>query len=152
MSLGGSGSTTWDNAITAAWEEGVLAVVAAGNSNADASTASPARSPEAITVGNIQSNDARSSSSNYGPSVDIWAPGTGVLSSYYTSDTATATSSGTSMAAPHVAGLVSYLRGLEGASTASAVTARVIALATTTRTLTGIQGAPNRLAYNGNGR
>ena len=154
MSLGGAGSTTWDAAITAAWAQGVLAVVASGNENTDASTRSPARSPEAITVGNVQSNLARyggSSGSNYGPAVDIMAPGTAILSSYRTSDTATATLSGTSMASPHVAGLVSYIRALEGKMSAEKVKARVLELATTGK-VTDLQGSADRLAYNGNGR
>ncbi|KAF9697838.1 hypothetical protein EKO04_004302 [Ascochyta lentis] len=154
MSLGGPGSTVWDNAITAAWSRGVLAVVAAGNENQLASNRSPARSAEVLCVGNVQSNDARyagSTGSNYGPAVDIFAPGTSILSAYFSSDTATATLIGTSMASPHVAGLVSYLRGLEGLSSASAVKARVLELATPDRVTDALDSA-NLLAYNGNGR
>jgi subtilisin family serine protease len=154
MSLGGAGSTTWDRAITAAWEQGVLSVVAAGNENQLASTRSPARSPEAITVGNVQSNLARyggSSGSNYGPAVDIMAPGTGIVSSYRTSDTATQSLTGTSMASPHVAGLVSYIRGLEGPLSAEAVKERVYELAVTGK-VTDLKESADRLAYNGNGR
>ncbi|KAH7066654.1 subtilisin-like protease-like protein [Paraphoma chrysanthemicola] len=151
MSLGGPGSATWDSAITAAWSQGVLSVVAAGNENVLASTRSPARSPEALTVGNLQSDDRRNPGSNYGPTVDIWAAGTGITSSWYTSNTATASLTGTSMASPHVAGLVSYLRGLEGLSSASAIRSRVLALATPGRVVDGL-GAANLVAYNGNGR
>lgn len=153
MSLGGQGSTTWDAAVTAAWSQGVLAVVAAGNENTLASTRSPARSPEALCVGNVQSNDVRyqgTTGSNYGPAVDIWAAGTGIVSTYRTSDSATASLTGTSMASPHVAGLVSYLRGLEGPSSAEAIKARVLALATPGRVTDG-QGAANLMAYNGAG-
>ncbi|KAJ4992443.1 subtilase [Stagonosporopsis vannaccii] len=154
MSLGGPGSTVWDQAITAAWNRGVLAVVASGNENQLASNRSPARSPEVLCVGNVQSNDARrsgTSGSNFGPAVDIFAAGTGIISAYYTSDTATASLTGTSMASPHVAGLVSYLRGLEGLSSAAAIKARVLELATPNR-VTDAQGSANLLAYNGNGR
>lgn len=154
MSLGGPGSTVWDQAITAAWNRGVLAVVAAGNENQLASNRSPARSPEVICVGNVQSNDARRSGttgSNYGPAVDIFAAGTGVISTYFRSDTDTASLTGTSMASPHVAGLVSYLRGLEGFSSAAAIKQRVYDLATPNR-VTDAQGSMNLLAYNGNGR
>lgn len=154
MSLGGPGSTTWDNAITTAWEQGVLATVAAGNENQLASNRSPARSPESICVGNVQSNLQRyggSSGSNYGPAVGIFAPGTGVISSYRTSDTATTSLTGTSMASPHIAGLVSYIRGLEGPSTAEAVKARVYALATAGN-VQDLKNSADRLAYNGNGR
>jgi subtilisin family serine protease len=154
MSLGGAGSTTWDAAITAAWNQGVLAVVAAGNENQPASTRSPARSPEAICVGNVQSNLQRyggTSGSNYGPAVDIFAAGTQVPSAWRTSDTATQTLSGTSMAAPHIAGLVSYIRGLEGPMSAEDVKARVYELAVTGK-VKDLKESADRLAYNGNGR
>jgi subtilisin family serine protease len=153
LSLGGPGSTVWDNAITSAWARGVLSVVAAGNENQLASNRSPARSPEALCVGNVQSNDARRSGptgSNFGPAVDIFAAGTGIVSAYFNSDSATATLTGTSMAAPHVAGLVSYLRGLEGGMSARSVRERVLGLATEGR-VTDAQGSANLLAFNGGG-
>ena len=151
MSLGGPGSTVWDQAITAAWNRGVLAVVAAGNENQLASNRSPARSAEVLCVASIASNDARSSFSNHGAAVDIFAAGSSIVSTYYRSDTDTATLSGTSMASPHVAGLVSYLRGVEGASSAASVRQRVLDLATRGR-VTDTQNSVNLLAYNGNGR
>lgn len=154
MSLGGAGSAIWDAAVTAAWAQGVLAVVAAGNENQNASTRSPARSPEAITVGNIQPDLARyngSSGSNYGEAVDIFAAGTGVLSAYRLNDTAVQSLTGTSMAAPHVAGLISYIRGLEGKSSAEMAKARLYELAITGM-VTDLMGSSDRLAYNGNGR
>jgi oryzin len=153
MSLGGSVSPTWDAAISASWAKGVLSVVAAGNENQLASNSSPARSPEVICVGNIQADDSRwngGGASNYGDAVDIWAPGTAILSSYYQSDSATAKLTGTSMAAPQVAGLVSYLRGLEGASSAADIKARVYALATPDL-VQDTKGGKNLLAYNGVG-
>ncbi|KAF2275330.1 subtilisin-like protease-like protein [Westerdykella ornata] len=151
MSLGGAGSTTWDNAITAAWNQGVLAVVAAGNENQPASSRSPARSPEAICVGNVQQDLKRyggSTGSNYGPAVDIFAAGTGIISAYRGSDNATWTLTGTSMAAPHVAGLVSYLRGLEGPMTGEAVKARLYELAVVGK-VTDLRESADRLAFNG---
>lgn len=154
MSLGGAGSTTWDAAVTSAWNQGVLAVVASGNENQPASTRSPARSPEAICVGNVQQDLRRyggSSGSNYGPAVDIMAPGTNILSAYRTNDTATVSLSGTSMASPHVAGLVTYIRGLEGPLTAEAVKARVYELAIP-GLVQDLKESADRLAYNGNGR
>lgn len=154
MSLGGRASTTWDAVITAAYAKGVLSVAASGNENRDAKDSSPARSPEIICVGNMQSNDAIYSGqfgSNYGSTVDILAPGTNVQSLSFASDSATTSKTGTSMASPHVAGLISYIRGLEGAMTAEAVKARVLALATPNK-ITGLRGEANLLAYNGNGR
>lgn len=153
MSLGGAASATWDAAITAAWSQGVLAVVAAGNENRDASLVSPARSPEVICVGNLQRNDSRyagPSGSNYGSAVDIFAAGTGIVSSFHTSDDAIQVLSGTSMASPHVAGLVSYLRGLEGPMSAEEVKARVYGLATPDR-VADARGSANLVAYNGVG-
>jgi subtilisin family serine protease len=86
--------------------------VAAGNSNANANTFSPARVATAITVGSTDRNDARSSFSNFGAVVDVFAPGRDITSAWNTSDTATNTISGTSMATPHVAGVVArYLQG-----------------------------------------
>lgn len=152
LSLGGAASAAWDKAVTAAWDAGVLAVVAAGNENQPASNRSPARSPEAVTVGNVQSDLKRYggvSGSNYGPAVDIFAAGTSVISAYRTSDNATQSLTGTSMAAPHVAGLVSYIRGLEGPATAEVIKSRLYALAQTGR-ITDLKESADRLAYNGN--
>jgi oryzin len=151
MSLGGKGSATWDAAVSAAWAQGVLSVVAAGNENQLASNTSPGRSPEVICVGNIQTGDSRyngGSASNFGDAVDIWAPGTAILSAYRFSDNSTTRLTGTSMASPQVAGLVSYLRGLEGASSAADVKARVYALATPD-IVTDTKGGVNLLAFNG---
>jgi len=105
MSLGGSGTQqAMREALDGAVNAGVTVVVAAGNSNGNACSFSPAFVPNAITVGSTTSTQARSSFSNYGSCVDIWAPGSNVLSAGVASDTATATYSGTSMACPHVSG------------------------------------------------
>ena len=105
MSLGGGASRATDDAVNNAINSGVVMAVAAGNENADACNSSPARAPNAITVGAIDArNDTRAGFSNFGSCVDISGPGVGVLSSSNTSDTATANLSGTSMATPHVAG------------------------------------------------
>lgn len=151
MSLGGRASATWDAAITAGFSRGALSVVASGNENQDAANSSPARSPEVICVGNMQRDGARyggTYGSNYGPVVDIFAAGTAIVSADYRSDTGTSTKTGTSMAAPHVAGLVSYLRGVEGPSTAAGIKARIYALGTKD-IVTDTQGSTNLLAYNG---
>jgi subtilisin family serine protease len=104
MSLGGGLNTSVNAAVTNSIADGVTYAVAAGNSNADACGFSPASTPNAITVGATDSNDIRASDSNWGNCVDIYAPGSGITSAWSTSDTATNTISGTSMASPHVAG------------------------------------------------
>lgn len=104
MSLGGAVSTALDTAVKNSIADGVTYAIAAGNSNRDACKFSPARVPEAITVGATTNTDARASYSNYGACLDLFAPGSSITSAWYTSNTATNTISGTSMATPHVAG------------------------------------------------
>lgn len=104
MSLGGPVDAALDQAVRNSIADGVTYCVAAGNSAANASTASPAGVTEAITVSATDINDAFASFSNYGAVVDIAAPGVSITSDWYTSNTATATISGTSMASPHVCG------------------------------------------------
>ncbi len=105
MSLGGGGNTSADAAAANLHTtHGITVVVAAGNSNADACGFSPAREPLMITVGSTDSTDTRSSFSNWGTCLDWFAPGSNITSAWIGSNTATSTISGTSMAAPHVAG------------------------------------------------
>ncbi|PYH99078.1 subtilisin-like protein [Aspergillus ellipticus CBS 707.79] len=151
MSLGGGYSRTFNNAVENAFDMGVLSVVAAGNENADASHTSPASAPDAVTVAAMNRSNARANFSNYGPVVDIFAPGENVLSAWIGSTSATNTISGTSMSTPHITGLVIYLMTLEELSTPGAATARLKALATR-NVVTNASGSPNLLAYNGNGR
>ena len=92
MSLGGGVSTALDNAVNNSIASGVTYAIAAGNSNVNASNYSPARVAAAITVGSSTSSDARSSFSNFGTVVDIFAPGSSIMSAWSTSNTATATS------------------------------------------------------------
>ena len=111
MSLGGGRSAALDLAVQRGIADGVTFVVAAGNSSANACLSSPAGEPLAITVGSSTSADARSSFSNFGTCVDLFAPGSNITSAWIGSSTATAVKSGTSMASPHVAGIVAL--GLE---------------------------------------
>lgn len=109
MSLGGLASSTLDSAVQSMINRGITVVVAAGNSSSDACLYSPARVPGAITVAASARNDVFASFSNAGSCVDLVAPGVEITSSVSTSDTALAVYSGTSMAAPHVAGTVASM-------------------------------------------
>lgn len=116
MSLGGGKSQALDLAVNAAVKAGLHFAVAAGNENQDACNTSPASAEGAITVGASTISDERAYFSNYGKCVDIFAPGLNILSTYIGSDSATAYLSGTSMASPHVAGLLSYYLSLQPGS------------------------------------
>jgi aqualysin 1 len=146
MSLGGGASTSLDNAVKNSIADGVVYAVAAGNSNRDACRFSPARVPEAITVGATTSSDARASYSNFGSCLDLFAPGSSITSAWYTSNTATNTISGTSMAAPHVAGVAAlYLEGHSG--TPQQVRDAIVNAATTNKVTNPGRNSPNRLLY-----
>ncbi|MEW2811518.1 S8 family peptidase [Streptomyces massasporeus] len=145
MSLGGGASATLDTAVRNSIASGVTYAVAAGNSSTTASSSSPARVAEAITVGATTSTDAKASYSNYGSALDIFAPGSSITAGWHTSDTATNTISGTSMATPHVAGAAAvYLAGHTSSTPAQVATALVNGAVTGKVTSAG-SGSPNRL-------
>jgi aqualysin 1 len=146
MSLGGSPSTALDNAVRNSIADGVVYAVAAGNSNRSACNYSPARTAEAITVGATTSTDARASYSNKGSCLDLFAPGSSITSAWNTSNTATNTISGTSMATPHVAGIAAlYLEGHN--ATPQQVRDAIVGAATLNVVGNAGKGSPNRLLY-----
>ncbi|POS72761.1 subtilisin [Diaporthe helianthi] len=152
LSLGGGFSSAFNAAVAAAYDAGITTVVAAGNNGVDAKNYSPASAPEAITVGAIGVTNAKPTWSNYGTIVDIFAPGVDTLSAWIGSDTATNVISGTSMATPHVSGLVLYLKSVLGGLEAPADVAAKITELATADILSGLgTGSPNLKAYNGNG-
>jgi subtilisin family serine protease len=147
MSLAGGPSSSLDQALANSVAAGVTYAVSAGNSNADACNQSPARAPAALTVGATTSHDARASYSNWGTCVDPFAPGSSVRSAYYTSDTATATMSGTSMASPHVAGAAALYLETNPTAGPAAVAQAVVAQATLDHVGGAGTGSPNLLLY-----
>ena len=145
MSLGGTNSTALDTAVRNAVNAGVTMVVAAGNDNVNACNGSPNRVAEALTVGATTREDRRSSFSNYGACVDLFAPGSDITSAWYQSDTQTASLNGTSMAAPHAAGAAALYLAANPSASPSAVN-----LALVNDAVTGVIGnagsqSPNRL-------
>lgn len=146
LSLGGAYMASVNAAVKAATDAGLTVVVAAGNENDDAANWSPASAPTAITVGAIDSADRRAEFSNWGAHVDIFAPGVSVLSASNGTDIASRYMTGTSMAAPHVAGLAAYFIAKDNLSGYAAVSQRILESANP-----GVRdrkGAADRIAYN----
>ena len=151
MSLGGGVNTTIDNAVANSIASGVTYAIAAGNNNINACNFSPARVGTAITVGATQSNDARASFSNFGTCLDIFAPGVGITSSWFSSNTATNTISGTSMAAPHVAGVAALILSANPTWSPAQVRNEMVADATPGVVTNPGTGSPNLLLFVDNG-
>lgn len=147
MSLGGAASSAVDAALQSVINDGVAAFVAAGNSAVDACGTSPARVPAAVTIAASDSADRQASFSNYGSCVDLYAPGVGITSASYTSTNATASMSGTSMAAPHAAGAGAVLLAQNPALTPAQVAATLASNSTAGVVIGTGAGTPNRLLY-----
>lgn len=145
MSLGGGASTTLDNAVRNSIASGVTYAVAAGNSGVNASSSSPARVTQAITVGATSNTDAKASWSNFGSVLDLFAPGVSITAGWHTGDSATNTISGTSMAAPHVAGAAAVYLSSRPTATPAQVSTALVNGATNSVVTTPGSGSPNKL-------
>jgi subtilisin family serine protease len=150
LSLGGGFSAALNAAVNNLVAAGnVATAVAAGNSGVNACTQSPSSAVNAVIVGATQSNDVRPAWSNFGPCLDLFAPGVSITSDWFTSNAATAVLSGTSMASPHVAGTLALVRQWAPAASAIAVQSNVIVNATPGIVVGVGAGSPNRLLYMG---
>ncbi|HEX2121657.1 MAG TPA: S8 family serine peptidase, partial [Thermoanaerobaculia bacterium] len=147
MSLGGGASTALDDAVRRSIADGVTYALASGNDNVDACTSSPSRVAEGITVNSSTSSDARSSFSNWGTCTDIFAPGSSITSAWYSSNTATNTISGTSMATPHVAGAAALYLSTNTTASPATVWAALRDNASLNKITSPGTGSPNRLLY-----
>ncbi|WP_307663408.1 S8 family peptidase [Streptomyces sp. V1I1] len=152
MSLGGSANTSLDNAVKKSIASGVSYAIAAGNGiilglPANACNYSPARVPEAITVGATDSSDRRASFSNYGTCLDLFAPGVNITSAWKDNDTATNTISGTSMATPHTVGVAALYLSTHATATPAQVRDALVNNATSGKVQDPRTGSPNKLLY-----
>jgi len=147
MSLGGGISTATDDAVRASIRAGVSYAVAAGNSNANACNYSPANVREAITAGSTTSTDNRSSFSNWGNCVDIFAPGSTITSAWIGNPNAILTISGTSMASPHLAGVAALILHDNPTWPPATVKQDMQARATNGLVINPGNGSPNLLVY-----
>ncbi|MER7396250.1 S8 family peptidase [Streptomyces sp. NPDC000151] len=144
LSLGSMASPQLDDAVRNAIEAGVTFTVAAGNNNLPAALYSPARVEEAVTVGATDSDDTRAEFSNFGPPVDLFAPGVGITSAWNSGDAAERVLSGTSMAAPHAAGAAALFLARHPGAKPAEVGKALVADASAGQ-VKNTMGAPDRL-------
>lgn len=149
MSVGGGLSAAMNDAVQRSIDAGVTYVVAASNNVADACGYSPASAPQALTVAATNRRDGQAWFSNWGPCVDVYAPGDSVVSLGITSDVAVAIKSGTSMASPHAAGAAALYLETHPAATPAEVTQAIVSGATAGRVVNAGAGSPNLLLYVG---
>ena len=148
LSLGAGASTTLDNAVDQAVAAGVLVTVVAGNSNTDACNFSPGRSRRALTVAASREDDQVSPSTNFGPCVDLYAPGNAITTTWNTGPNSTVTISGSSLAAAHAAGVAALVRQAYPGWSAGAVYNEIIAWAVPDRLIGVPADTPNLLLQN----
>ena len=149
MSIQGGASDAVDAAVRRSIATGVTYAIAAGNFNEDSASTSPGRTPEAITVGATDAIDARAAFSNFGPGLDLFAPGVDILSASHTGDAQDAYMSGTSMASPHVAGVAALYLGGHATATPQQVRDAIVGAATGGVVAAAGAGSPNLLLYSG---